>query len=137
MENYKDRSEVIWEGKPSLRGSLSFIGIIGHLITFGISFLIKWFLLRYTDYTITKDHIHVQSGFLSKSDNEIKLYRIRDFTGHQSLWQRIFGFRDITVVSTDRTLPIFKLKAVPEQLISTLRKQTSLAREEQNIQIIE
>lgn len=137
MESYNKYDEVIWHGKPSLKGSLSFIGIIGHAMTAGISLLIKWFLLSLTDYTITKDHIHIRSGFLSKTDHEIKLYRIRDFSGHQSLWQRFFGFRDIVVVSTDRMLPIFKIKAVPEPLLSMLREETSRARGEQNVQIIE
>lgn len=136
MDSYQ-HEEIIWEGKPSLRGSLSFIGIIGHALTLGLSFLIKWLVLKLTKYSITERAIYERSGFLAKSDDEIKLYRIRDLSSYQSFWQRIFGYRNITVISTDRTDRIFKLKAVPAPLLSTLREETYQAREEQNIQILE
>lgn len=129
--------EIIWEGKPSFKGSLSFAGFIGHLLTLGISLLIKWLVLKLTEYTITERGIYERSGFLAKHDDEIKLYRIRDLSAYQSLWQRIFGYRHITVISTDRTDRIFKLKAVPAWLLPTLREATYQARQEQNIQVLE
>lgn len=136
MEGYRN-DEVVWEGKPSLKGSLSFIGLIGHLLTLFISLLIKWLILKTTEYTITKRSIYIRIGLISKADDEIRLYRVRDLSSNQSLWQRIFKYRKITVISTDHTDRIFILNAVPAELLHTLREEIYQAREMQNIQIIE
>ena len=40
------------------------------------------------------------------------LYRIRDITTSRTLWQRLFGVGTVTVMSSDKTMPVLNLKNI-------------------------
>lgn len=61
----------------------------------------------FTIYTLKEDKFCVSSGVLNKKIEEIRLYRIKDFTVHRSLLQRIFGLGTIHICSADSTTPEF------------------------------
>ena len=58
--------------------------------------------LSFTRYTLTSEKLLIKIGFLSTREEEIKLYRILDFTVRKTLFQRIFGVGDIEVHTADR-----------------------------------
>ena len=70
----------------------------------------------FTVYSLTETSLNVQAGFLFQSFEEIKLYRIRDFTVHRSLIQRMFGLGTIHVCSADSTSPEFDIINVKDCL---------------------
>ena len=47
--------------------------------------------LSFTVYKLTKDKLLIESGFLSKKEEEIRLYRIMDLTLNRPIGQRISG----------------------------------------------
>ena len=59
----------------------------------------------FTVYTLKEDKLCISSGILSKKYEEIRLYRIRDFTVSCSLIQRIFRLGTIHICSADSTTP--------------------------------
>lgn len=61
----------------------------------------------FTKYKLYNDKFQICTGFLSKKEEEIRLYRIMDTTLHRSLMQRIFGLGTIKVNSADKTTPEF------------------------------
>lgn len=61
----------------------------------------------FTVYTLKEDKLCISSGIFSKKFEEIRLYRIRDFTVHRSFIQRIFGLGTIHICSADSTTPEF------------------------------
>ena len=63
--------------------------------------------LTFTVYSLDEDSFNIESGFLNKAYEEIKLYRIRDFTVTTSLFQRIFGLGTIRIHSADSSTPKF------------------------------
>ena len=68
--------------------------------------------LSFTRYSLSEDRLFLSVGFLNIKDDEVLLYRIRDITTSRTLWQRLFGVGTVTVVSSDKTMPVLNLKNI-------------------------
>lgn len=88
----------------------------------------------FTVYELTNDRLFVESGFLNKKEDEVRLYRILDLELNRSLGQRIFGMGTIKVSSSDRSLKNFELvniknpKAIKEMLSQLVEEQRDAKR---------
>lgn len=84
-EGTKDLSktdfEVLWTGKPS--------GLWQRFLS-----VIK---MNFTTYSITKDELLIQTGFINRKTNTIELYTLKDPDLSESIYQRILGIGTITV----------------------------------------
>ena len=72
----------------------------------------RWFCglpWTFTEYTLTEDALQIKTGFLSQKFDEIKLYRIRDFTVFKGPVQRLFKLGTIHICSADNTSPEFDI----------------------------
>lgn len=72
--------------------------------------------LSFTRYSLSEDRLFLSVGFFTIKDEEILLYRIRDINTKRTLWQRIFGVGTVTVVSSDKTMPVLEIKNVKKPL---------------------
>lgn len=70
--------------------------------------------LSFTRYALSEDRLFQSIGFLNIRDEEILLYRIRDINTTRTLWQRLFGVGTVTVVSSDKSMPVLVLKNVKD-----------------------
>lgn len=61
----------------------------------------------FTTYKLTKDKLLIESGFLSKKEEEIRLYRIMDLTLNRPFWQRLWGLGTIHCCTADKSTPEF------------------------------
>ena len=61
----------------------------------------------FTVYSLDEDTFNIEQGLLNKTYEEIKLYRIRDFTIRASLLQRMFGLATLHICSADSSTPEF------------------------------
>ena len=68
--------------------------------------------LSFTRYALSEDRLFLSVGLLSIKDDEVLLYRVRDISSSRSLWQRLFGEGTVTVVSSDKTMPMLVLKNI-------------------------
>ncbi len=59
----------------------------------------------FTVYKLTDEKLLIESGFLSKKEEEIRLYRILDITLNRPLWQRLFGLGTVHCCTADKTSP--------------------------------
>lgn len=66
----------------------------------------------FTRYTLTEEKFLVDSGFLSKQQEEIRLYRILDISLKRSFLQRISGLGTIVCQTSDKTSPILEIKNI-------------------------
>ena len=57
--------------------------------------------ISFTRYTLTEEKLIINIGFFSKIEEEIRLYRITDFSVRQNIFQRIFGVGNILITSFD------------------------------------
>ncbi len=65
--------------------------------------------LSFTVYKLTDEKLFIESGFLSKKEEEIRLYRIMDLTLNRPLGQRIFGLGTIHCCTADKSTPEFEI----------------------------
>lgn len=65
--------------------------------------------LSFTKYKLTEEKLFIETGFLSKKEEEIRLYRIMDVTLNRPFGQRIFGVGTIHCCSADKSTPEFDI----------------------------
>ncbi|HEX3069494.1 MAG TPA: PH domain-containing protein [Thermoanaerobaculia bacterium] len=77
-----------------------------------IAFLFALMRLQSTLYTVTNQRIMFEQGILSKSLSEIDLRSLDDTQFFQSFTGRILGIGNVTLVSSDKALPVSVLHGV-------------------------
>ena len=86
----------------------------------------------FTVYGLDKNRLFIERGFLSTTDDEVRLYRITDISLSRSLWQKIIGTGTIHCTSADKTMMNFDItnikhpydaKELLSNLIETSRKE--------------
>ena len=68
--------------------------------------------ISFTVYKLTEEKLYVESGFLSKKEEEVRLYRIMDLTLNRPLGQRIFGLGTIHCCTADKSTPEFDIRNI-------------------------
>ena len=68
--------------------------------------------LSFTVYKLTEEKLMIETGFLNKKEEEIRLYRILDITLRRSLGERVFGLGTIHCCSADRSTPEFDISRI-------------------------
>lgn len=85
--------------------------------------------LSFTKYALNEERLFVETGFLNKREDEVRLYRIMDVSLRRSFWQRIFGVGTIHCCSADKSMGDFDIvsvknpKDVKEQLSQLIEAQ--------------
>lgn len=67
-----------------------------------IFFGLPW---SFTRYRLEEEKLIIDKGFFSRTEDEIRLYRITDLTLKRSLWERMFGLGTVHCCSGDQTSP--------------------------------
>ena len=71
-----------------------------------IIFGLPW---TFTKYRLTREKLYIETGFLNKREEEVRLYRIMDLSLRRPLGQRIFGLGTIHCCTADKTTPEFDI----------------------------
>lgn len=89
--------------------------------------------LSFTTYRLTSNRLFINSGLLTQTQDEVRLYRITDVSLSRTLIQRIFGLSTIHCNSSDKTLGNFDIVNVKDgesvkELLSQSVEQERIAR---------
>lgn len=89
----------------------------------------------FTRYFITNEKVLIDVGLLSRTEEEIRLYRITDVTLKRSLGERIFGLGTIHCCSGDKSTPEFDIKHIkkPRETKEMLSNLVEAERNERRI----
>lgn len=68
--------------------------------------------LSFTTYELQEERLFIRTGFFTRIEDEVRLYRIMDITLKQTLGQRIFGLGTIHCCSSDSTQKEFDIVSV-------------------------
>ena len=74
-----------------------------------IIFGLPW---TFTRYMLTEEKLIIDTGFFTRKEDEIRLYRIMDIGLQRSLWERLFGLGTIHCCSGDKTSPEFDIRHI-------------------------
>ena len=70
--------------------------------------------LSFTKYSLTEDKLIIERGIFSRIEEEIRLYRILDFTLKRSFGERLFGLGTIHCCSADKSTPEFDIARIKD-----------------------
>lgn len=85
--------------------------------------------LSFTKYALNDERLFIETGFLNKTEDEVRLYRIMDVSLRRSFWQRIFRVGTIHCCSADKSMGDFDIisvknpRDVKEQLSQLIETQ--------------
>ena len=66
----------------------------------------------FTRYSLTQDKLVIDTGFISRKEDEIRLYRILDITLDRPLSQRLWGLGTIRLNTADKSAPEVTIKRI-------------------------
>ncbi len=91
--------------------------------------------ISFTKYILTEEKLLIDTGIISRTQEEIRLYRITDFSVRQNLFQRIFGVGNIYISSSDNTQGEFIIHEVkkPYEVKELLSDMVEKERENKGI----
>ncbi len=87
----------------------------------------------FTRYRLTKEKLIIETGLFSRSEEEIRLYRILDISLKRKFRERLFGLGTIHLCSGDKTSPEIDIKRIKnskkiKNAISDLVEEQRIAR---------
>jgi len=94
------------------------------ILTLGIAYLFYWIRSISTTYEITTQRVKIERGILSKSKENVELFRIDHFDLHKPLGMRLAGQCLLHLRSSDTSFPSVMILGIPnlESLADTLRE---------------
>ncbi len=105
-----------------LSGNSKNIALVFILI--GISYAFWSFLVvQCKTYQITLEELIYTHGVINQDIDPIELYRVKDAGVSRPILLRIFGLGNVTIYSSDKTLPQLELSAVksPKEIAAIIR----------------
>lgn len=125
----------LFVGRPAL--ITTFGELVLAIFTLGIALI--FFALRRasTMYRITTQRVQIERGILSKSRNNIELFRIDDYELLTPLGMRLVGHASLVLKSSDRSAPQIVLQGIPNlsELAETLRECSLRERERRGVKV--
>ncbi len=97
-----------------------------------IVFGLPW---TFTRYSMTQEKLIIDTGFFSRKEDEIRLYRILDITLRRPLGQRIWGLGTIVLNTADKSSPEAEIKRIKhaKQVKDMLSDMVERERDEKRI----
>lgn len=124
--------EKIWESSPSQWTNFNVFLFLGWTIVVPI-----WYFLvtKCTKFSLTNQRLTIGEGVLSKTYNELELYRVKDIKENASFVQRILGYGNVTLTTSDASNPVVVLNWIsePTNLRNTIRSIVEARREARGV----
>lgn len=132
------QNNPFWQGKPS---PLMHLGLyFSCIFLLPLPFALwKYLTARTTSYALTADRLICQQGIFYRVQDEIELYRIKDYTIVSPLLYRWLGIADLVLITSDKTHPTLVLKGVQNayQVKEIIRKQVEELRSQKGVREID
>lgn len=117
------------DSKPVVFSSL--LLLVGSLLILFLS----WALLHSYKWVLKEETIIRSQGILSKNIDHLELYRIVDYKETQTFFQRLFGVKTVTIISTDKTDPVMPIYGIKQRidLVAMIRKKVEQSKQHRHI----
>lgn len=118
----KPDETILWEGSPSQWQNFGWFLSCLLVLPIPIAFW-KWLSTANHRISLTKQRLRIRTGVFSKTNEDVELYRVKDWTLQEPLNQRIFGKGKISIFSSDRSAPELHLAWInkPAAFVEALR----------------
>lgn len=137
-EQRSGSEEVLWQGTPSQ--VLNWPWWLACVLVLPIPVALwKWFETRTNEYKLTSERLQLRTGLLNKRTDDLELYRVRDTIIEEPFIYRLFGAGNITLETSDRSHPTFRLPAVknPREIYEHIRRQVEVMRRQKRVREVD
>ncbi len=131
---------IIWIAGYLLRDRIPiYISIIAGLLPLIYGLIHTWLVRISTEYRVFEDSLEVESGIISRTIDNIQLFRVRDLGLQQSILGRILNVGNIAVSSTDQSNPHLILRGLddPRLVYDKLRELVAKGQATRRTMIVE
>ena len=117
-----ETEKTLFTGHPAVIYNFSQWVVV--IFTLGIAYFFYWIKSIATTYQITTQRVRIERGILSKSKDNVELFRIDHFDLHKPLGMRLVGQCLLHLRSSDTSFPTVTILGIPnlESLADTLRE---------------
>ena len=126
--------QTIWTGTSSqLKNFWLFVACI---LVIPIPWAIwAWLKTKNRIYTLTSERLMIRSGVFNIATETLELYRVRDLQMMEPFWLRLWGLKNLHLITTDSTTPELILDYIPSALDlgTTFRQQIELSRQKKGV----
>jgi uncharacterized membrane protein YdbT with pleckstrin-like domain len=130
---------IWWVGWAFDTGLHPLVIVAAGLLPLVLGIVYTWLVRLGAEYRLYQDSLEVETGILSRSIDNLQLFRVRDLRLKQSVLGRLFGFGDISITSTDQSTPHLIIRGVdaPRALYDTLREGVARSQATRRTMIVE
>ena len=129
---------ILWEGTPSQWQN--FWWYLSCLLVVTIPVAIwKGLAVKNFRITLTRQRLRIRTGIFSKHNEDIELYRIKDWTLNEPFMQRMFKAGSVEVISSDRTAPELQLDWIQgaTDFVEQLRQAVEAVRDKKRVREVD
>lgn len=123
----------VWTGRPSQITNIKTFILCGLFFWLVIPIFVafwRWLVLRCMSYELTTQRYKVSHGVISRHTDELELYRVKDTTYSQNVFQRIFGLATVHMKTSDPSTPFVSIHSIGASQAKSLREQIRSLTEE-------
>jgi uncharacterized membrane protein YdbT with pleckstrin-like domain len=132
------QNPTLWKGSPSplIHLELYFSCVLLLPLPFA---LWRYWQVKSTRYTLTAERLVCQQGVFYRKQDEVELYRIKDYTITAPLLHRWLGIANLVLITSDRTHPELVLKGISDayQVKELIRTQVEQLRVQKGVREID
>ena len=89
--------------------------VVAVIVLWQVSSIVLAFArIKTTIYTVTNQRVMIETGLTTKKVEDIDLRYIDDTQFDQSFVNRLLGIGNVTIVSSDKTVPVYTLHGIPD-----------------------
>lgn len=105
------------------------------LILPALMWLWRWWLTKTTVYTLTNERLMVTSGIITRHQDNLELYRVRDYCVKQPILLRMLGLGNLELLTSDTMTPNVIIPAIQdvEGVREKLRTSVESARDRKRV----
>ncbi|MCA9592182.1 MAG: PH domain-containing protein [Myxococcales bacterium] len=133
-----EAEQVLFAGRPALLPGLGTLLLV--IFTLGLALPVLWFRRQSKSYKITTQRVVIETGLLSKSMEQIDLYRITDYVVERPFSQRILGTGNLILETMDKTTPEVHLDALSTNVVALyerLRAATETEKLRRGVRVVD
>lgn len=147
------KENALWEDHPSHLSMVGgyaisfvlFLGLMFASVQYGLpvyflavpvlSVIWCYLVVRCSKYTLSNQRLKFIHGVLNQKEEQMELYRVKDYRLEKPFILRLFGFSNIILDTSDKSCPVFLVYGVSngEEVIEMIRKNVERRREERFI----
>ena len=130
---------IWWLGATFDTGVSPLVIAVAGPIPLLIGIAYSWLVRLGAEYRLYADSLEIETGLVSRSIDNLQLFRVRDLGLHQSLFGRLLGVGDVNVTSTDQSTPHLTIRGVtaPRALYDAIREGVATSQATRRTMIVE